>query len=360
MNGPVNRPKRPLTRPLARYQTDRYTHGRAGNPSISSGADSAGVRPDEPSAGENFVNDIPTRLLGRTGLDVTVLGFGAMEIGGPPGGKDVSDADAGRLLHAVLDSGINLIDTAIDYGRSEELIGRHLAGRRHEYFLATKCGCVPGAAQGSEHVHTPQNIRAGVQHSLRTLRTDYLDIVQFHRSLLPDQFRDEGALDALVGLQQEGKVRFIGVSATLPNVNALIETNLFDVFQLPYSCLQTEHEEAMAAASAAGAGLIIRGGVARGAPTDWDSRPYYMVSTPTMREIWDRAGLDELLAGITRHEFMLRFTLSNPHLDSTIVGTANIEHLQQNVRFATNGPLPADVLVEARRRLAAATAGDSQ
>src|ERR1022692_1348044 len=87
---------------------------------------------------------IETRHLGRTGTDVTILGYGAMELRGRPWGPAIEDEEAGRLLNAVLDGGINLIDTSIDYGRSEELIGRYLAHRRGEYFLASKCGCLLG------------------------------------------------------------------------------------------------------------------------------------------------------------------------------------------------------------------------
>src|SRR5215475_14950321 len=126
---------------------------------------------------------LETRQLGRTGSDVTILGYGAMELRGQPRGPAIADEDAGRLLNAVLDAGINLIDTSIDYGRSEELIGRFIAHRRAEYFLASKCGCVPDAPMGAEHIHTAQNIQAGVERSLRRMKTDYLDLVQFHRSL---------------------------------------------------------------------------------------------------------------------------------------------------------------------------------
>ena len=92
--------------------------------------------------------DLERRVLGQTGLEVTTLGFGAMELRGAPNGPDVSDAHAARVLGAVLDGGINLIDTSIDYGRSEEHIGRAIAHRRDEYVLCTKCGCVPGAGMG--------------------------------------------------------------------------------------------------------------------------------------------------------------------------------------------------------------------
>ena len=101
--------------------------------------------------------EIPRRTLGRTGLEVSTLGFGAMELRGQPTGPDVSDDDAATLLNALLDEGVNFIDTSIDYGRSEDVIGDTIAHRRDEYVLASKCGCVPGAPQGSDHVHTAEN-----------------------------------------------------------------------------------------------------------------------------------------------------------------------------------------------------------
>ena len=169
------------------------------------------------------MTDLPKRKLGRTGLEVTILGYGAMELRGEPRGPDITDEDAERLLNGVLDAGINFIDTSIDYGRSEERIGRFIAHRRHEYYLASKCGCVVGGAQG-EHVHTAANIRHGIENSLRLLKTDYLDLVQFHRSLTLPEFEAEGALQEVLKLKSEGKVRFIGVSGTLPNLEQQIES----------------------------------------------------------------------------------------------------------------------------------------
>jgi aryl-alcohol dehydrogenase-like predicted oxidoreductase len=298
--------------------------------------------------------DIPRRTLGRTGLEVTTLGFGAMELRGDQDGPQIDDADAGRLLNAVLDEGINFIDTSIDYGRSEELIGRYIAGRRSEYVLASKCGCVPGAGMGTEHVHTAENIRNGVENSLRLLKTDHLDLVQFHRSISREEFEAEGALAEALALRDEGKVRFVGVSGVLPNLDEQIDMDVFDAFQVPYSALQREHEDVITRASQAGAGIIIRGGVARGTPDDWEGRRYYMLANETMRNFWDEARLDELLDGMSRTAFMLRFTLSHPALDTTIVGTSSIEHLRDNLAVAVKGPLPEDVMSEARRRLAAA------
>ena len=88
--------------------------------------------------------DLPKRTLGRTGMNVTTLGYGAMELRGAPRGRDVSDEQAERILNAVLDAGVNFIDTSIDYGVAEERIGRYISRRRSEYFLASKCGCLAG------------------------------------------------------------------------------------------------------------------------------------------------------------------------------------------------------------------------
>jgi aryl-alcohol dehydrogenase-like predicted oxidoreductase len=290
------------------------------------------------------------RTLGRTDFQVTTLGYGAMELRGAPSGPEVSDAAAEQMLNAVLDAGINLIDTSIDYGRSEELIGRFIAHRRPEYFLASKCGCVPDAPMGAEHLHTAENIRAGVEQSLRRMKTEYLDLVQFHRSLSRSEFEEHGALAAALALKQAGKVRFIGVSGTLPHLVEQLEMGIFDAFQIPYSALQREHEAVIARAAAAGAGIIIRGGVARGAPSDWQRR-YYMLPGATMRERWEQAHLDDLLQGMSRLEFTLRFTLSNPDLDTTIVGTKDAGHLRENIAAALKGPLPEGILREAKQRL---------
>ena len=206
---------------------------------------------------------------------------------------------------------------------------------------------------GAEHIHTADNIRTGVEQSLRRMKTDYLDLVQFHRSLTRREFEEHGALEAALALKREGKVRFIGVSGTLPNLVEQIEMGVFDAFQIPYSALQREHEELISRAAAARAGIIIRGGVARGAPTDW-GRTYYMLPGTSLREHWEKARLDDLLDGLSRLEFTLRFTLSNSDLDTTIVGTRDVGHLRHNIAAALKGPLPESVVEEATRRLAEA------
>jgi len=301
---------------------------------------------------------IEKRPLGRTGESVTILGYGAMELRGEPRGPAISDEDAGRLLNAVLDGGINLIDTSIDYGRSEELIGTHLAGRRDEYFLASKCGCPldppPGTAPPYPHDFSRANIRAGIEQSLRRLRTDHLDLLQVHSTPSRSTLEADEVVETLEQLRDEGKVRFIGMSGTLPNLPDHLAMGVFDVFQIPYSLIQREHEELITEAARAGAGTLIRGGAARGAPSeekDWDRFPIGMAEGEARRR-WDDSGVESLLDGMDRMELVLRFTLSHPDLSSTIVGTANPEHLASNLAVAEKGPLPADLYEEAKRRLA--------
>ncbi|MCH8200224.1 MAG: aldo/keto reductase, partial [Chloroflexi bacterium] len=100
--------------------------------------------------------DLPKRTLGRTGLEVTILGYGARELrGAERGGRQTSEEAAGRILNAVLDAGINFIDTSIDYGPSEELIGRHISHRRDEYYLASKVGDLAGWTETEKQPRAP-------------------------------------------------------------------------------------------------------------------------------------------------------------------------------------------------------------
>lgn len=301
---------------------------------------------------------IPTRTLGRTGEAVTILGFGAMELRGQPRGPAISDEDAGRLLNAVLDLGINLIDTSIDYGRSEELIGKFIEGRRGEYFLASKCGCLVGepaadAPPPYPHDYRPENLRAGIEQSLARLKTDHLDLLQVHISPSKTQMETDRTIETMQAFQQEGKVRFLGMSGTLPHLPEQIEMGVFDVFQIPYSALQREHETLIDDAVAAGAGTLIRGGAARGAPAedkDWSTSPIGLAEGEGQRR-WQQSGIDDVLGEMSRLEFVLRFTLSHPGLSSTIVGTSSVDHLESNVSIAEKGPLPSDLYAEAKRRL---------
>jgi aryl-alcohol dehydrogenase-like predicted oxidoreductase len=179
------------------------------------------------------------------------------------------------------------------------------------------------------------------------MKTDYLDVVQFHASPSRQALEEHGALDALLELREAGKVRFIGMSGTLPHLIDHIAMGVFDVFQIPYSAVEREHEAAIATAAQKGAGIVIRDSAAKGAPTEGKQ-------AGRQWERWRRANLDDLLDGMTPMEFILLFTFTNPDLDTTIVGTVNPAHLQSNLDILQKGPLPPDLYEKAKHRLAAA------
>ena len=213
-----------------------------------------------------MTTQLPTATLGRTGLKVTRLGYGAMEVRGSRiwGGRPVTEDQAKTILNAVLDAGINFIDTANDYGRSEEFIGKYIAHRRSEFYLATKCGCTvvrrDENTDDTPHVWTRENLLRGLNESLKRMKTDYVDIMQLHNPPV-DEAEKNGLVAVLKEMQQEGKVRFISISTTLPHLPTYLKWGVFDTFQIPYSALERDHENWITQSAKAGTGIIIRGGV---------------------------------------------------------------------------------------------------
>lgn len=289
---------------------------------------------------------------------MTVLGYGAMELRGSPRGRLLEEEEVGRILNTVLDAGINVIDTSIDYEMSEERIGRHISHRRDEYLLASKCGCLVGwerpadykggMAGGGPHEFSRSNIIAGVEQSLRRLKTDHLDLLQVHASPDEETLREHGVIETLRDLQRQGKTRLIGMSGTLPSLADHIAMGVFDVFQIPYSPVQREHETLISDAAASGAGVLVRGGAGRGAPS---GEKRAVERSPKFVDRWEVANMEEILDGMSPMEFTLRFTITHPGVSSAIVGTANLDHLNANLIAAAKGPLPSDLYAAAKQRL---------
>ena len=294
---------------------------------------------------------IQKRTLGRTGLEVTQLGYGAMELRGhhKENARPCTEDQARTILNAVVDSGINFIDTSNDYGASELFIGRCIADRRKDYYLATKCGChvkYAGRYDENRHIWTRDNLLRNMADSLLKMSTDHVDLLQLHGPGVECCERAK-LVDVLLEIKSKGGTRFIGCSSISPHLETYISWGVFDVFQIPYSALDRRHENLISKAAKSGAGILIRGGVAQGEG-----------GTRGKEEIWDvfqKADLDELReAGESRTAFLLRFTLSHPDCHTTIVGTKNPEHLQENLKVTAKGPLPSDVYEEAKKRLDAA------
>lgn len=288
------------------------------------------------------------RTFGATGMNVTTLGYGAMEL------RHVDEAQAERLLNGVLDAGINFIDTSPDYGPSEDLIGKCIAHRRDEYFLATKCGCnVPphGGDDVPRHIWTGAQVRHNIEHSLRRLKTDYVDVWQVH-SAEPDELAQSDVLETMLKVKEEGKVRHIAVSMSgraeghgygqlRPYLDG--DWDAFEAIQVWYSALTRASEKAMTEAANRGKGMIIRGVVRR-------IDPY-----ASLEDFATKTGLRDLYPrNENAAQFLLRFALSHPALHTTIIGTKSLEHLAENITAAEAGPLPSDIMATAKARLDAA------
>jgi aryl-alcohol dehydrogenase-like predicted oxidoreductase len=293
---------------------------------------------------------LPTAILGRTNLEVTRLGYGAMEIRGSRiwGGRSVTEEQAQKILNAVLDVGINFIDTANDYGRSEEFIGKFISHRREEYILATKCGCKvtyrDEHTDETPHVWTRENLFRGLHESLERMKTGYIDIMQLHNPPA-EETEKNNLVDVLKEMQRQGKVRWISISTTQPHLRFYKELDVFDTFQIPYSALERQHENWITESAKAGIGIIIRGGVARG-------EVGVGLGSQDRWKLFEKAGLDDLRAnGESRTSFLLRYTLTHPHANTIIVGTLHPSHLQENIDAVLRGSLTEDVYAEAKRRL---------
>lgn len=289
------------------------------------------------------------KTLGRTGLEVTQLGYGSMGQRGPRtwGVRVVSEEAAEVFLNRVLDAGINFIDTSPDYGISEERIGKYISSRRDEFYLATKCGCVYTQHENHleiDHVWKKDVLERNLTTSLERLQTGHIDLLQFHGGDA-ETLQREGLIDALLKFRDQGLIRFIGMSNKIPNLVALIDLGVFDTFQIPYSCLAPEHGDLITRAAESGAGIIIRGGIAHGGP---DAE----IQRPALNDVWTQARLDELLPdGMSRAELILRYTLTHPHCHTTIVGTCDDDHLSANLAAAERGPLPDELYANVAERV---------
>jgi aryl-alcohol dehydrogenase-like predicted oxidoreductase len=276
------------------------------------------------------------RPLGRTGLRVSPLGFGA----GPVGSEALPEAEAAALLHGVLDAGITLLDTAPGYGVSEERIGRHLHARRGEFILSTKCGYgVPGVEDW-----TGPCITQGVEQALRRLRTDVLDVVHFH-SCPVEVLERPGLVDALLRAVEQGKVRVAAYSGDNAALEHALGSGKYGCIQVSVNLFdQRAIDRGVAWAQARGVGVI--------AKRPLGNAPWRFAERPQAGDIalyWERMRRMGLEPGeLDWGELALRFAAHVPGVASCIVGTTRLEHLRHNLRVMERGPLPPELVAHIR------------
>jgi len=285
-----------------------------------------------------------TRRLGKTDMEVSILGFGGAEIGLE--GPGASLATVTRLLNSALDEGLNLIDTGECYGASEELIGRAVSERRRDYFLFTKCGHPDGMPREDWR---PASLLGSIQRSLRRLRTDCLDLIQLH-TCSENELREGTVIDTLQRARERGYCRYIGYSGDSRAAHYAVQCQAFDCLQISISIADQEALDlALPLALEQRLGVIAKRPLANAA---W--RTGRKPSNSYHHTYWDRLLRldypfieDELEISIST---ALRFTLSAPGVHTAIVGTLTPGRWRQNANLLEAGPLPSRQFDAIRQR----------
>jgi aryl-alcohol dehydrogenase-like predicted oxidoreductase len=263
------------------------------------------------------------RILGKTGLEVSVLGFGGAEIGFEA--KD--PASVFELINQAIDQGVNLFDSAAAYLASEQLIGKALGSKRKEVLIATKCGPLDGFTRSD---WSKGGLLKSVEKSLENLKTDYIDILLLH-SCGPLEFLMGEAGTALQIAKEKGMARFIGYSGDgLAAVNA-IKCGMFDVLELSLSIADQEAIDLLLPlAVEADMGVIAKRPIAN-AVWKYTERP----KIEYILEYWERLNkLDyDFLKGDVKEavKVALNFTLAQKGVHSAIVGTSKKERIAENI-----------------------------
>jgi aryl-alcohol dehydrogenase-like predicted oxidoreductase len=267
------------------------------------------------------------RPLGRTGVTVSALGFGA----GPLGRDELPDLEAEALLRAAVEAGITLFDAARSYGRAERRLGAALRPVRPGVVISTKGGYgVDGVSDW-----TGECIARGIDRALSELGTEVVDIFHLHSCPLEVASRDD-ILEALAAARRAGKIRIAGYAGDNEALAWAVESGHFDAVECSWSCLDQANRGAILRAAELGMGVIAKRPLAN-AVWKFAERP----TAPDSAAYWERLHTQRPAVDA---KTALRFSLYAPGVSSAIVGCSTALHLAENLAAAGDGPLPpADV-----------------
>ena len=290
--------------------------------------------------------------LGASGLRVSRIGIGTAALGLEdygipiPGQRRLDSANVRRTIHAAVDAGVRLFDTAPGYGLSESLLGDALQSHL-DCVIATKVAVPENLATISAPALS-RVVGGSLDKSLRALRREVLDIVQIHNAT-EDSLREGGILDCLEHWRDQGKLRWVGVSVYGTEMAmAAIRTGKVQVLQVAVSLLdQRMCREVLPAARQAGVGVLVRSALLKGALTN---RAQWLPEN--LRQVADASARAVRELGTTWDDLptmAMRFCLSLPGAQSVLVGARGPEEVAMCVAAEAAGPLPAEVLQIARR-----------
>lgn len=285
------------------------------------------------------------RTYGKTGMQVSVLGFGGAEIGY----GHASLTDVKNLLHKALEQGLTMIDTAACYAISEERIGEAISDRRKDYYLFTKCGHASGLDLPD---WSPQLITQSIERSLQRLRTDYVDVVHLH-SCSKEILQQGEVIEALQKAKQEGKTRFIGYSGDGQVAKYAVEMGVFDSLETSINIADQEAIElTLPTAVKQGMGIIAKRPIANAAwlfskdTVNEYSRPYYDRLQTLQYDFLKSSAQDAVATA-------LRFTLKVPGVCTAIVGTKNPQRYEENASMILGEPMSDEQFHTIRSRFQA-------
>lgn len=297
------------------------------------------------------MNAMKYRTLGRTGLRVSEIGFGALEIGRSWGmaaggtANPPTEQEAISVIHKAIDLGITFFDTAPAYQMSEERLGKALVGKRDKIVLATKCG--EWFDVSSVYDYSTKGTEKFVEKSLINLRTNVLDLVQIHSGTL-DVVRNNEAYEGLRKARDAGKIRYIGISVD-DNETAIaaIKHGGFDTVQPSYHMLRRGIEpEVLPLAMKNNIGIIIKDPVYRGRLTS----KYVYLEESAEKSVITQLDTTARSYGMTLTQLALRFILTHDAVSTIIAGTKRAEHLEENVQ-ASDGKKMEETLHRRIREL---------
>lgn len=294
------------------------------------------------------------RPLGKTGISVSEIAFGGVEIGIPYGigiknsADMLSEQEAIQLLHAAIDSGINFFDTARMYGNSEKIMGKAFRNRRDEVVISTKCrhlrdseGNLPTGSKLKEIIETSLN------ESLEALQTEYVEVFMLHQADI-GILENEEISTIFSKLKKEGLFRVAGVSTYTPEeTKKAIEVGVWDVIQLPFNLLDQRQEALFTAAAEQGVGIVIRSVLLKGLLSDRGKGLH-----PALKEVENHiAYYNELLEGSTNNLSTLatRFALSFLEVSAILVGIDRKEYLDKSLEAANGIYLDPEKLARAKQ-----------
>lgn len=284
------------------------------------------------------------RPLGRTGILVSEISFGCVELGIPYGigVKQATDmlpeADAIALLRTALDRGINFFDTAPAYGTSEALLGKAFADRRDQAVICTKA---PHQAADPELLAQPDELRrvlaTALTESLRQLRTDYVDVYMLHRAT-DEALRSPVLVGILREFRDQGMIRAIGAS-TYPGgtTGTAITSGVWDVLQIAIHVMDRREEPYLRQAAEAGVGIVTRSVLFKGILTD-RGRQLHPALAPVAAH--RQRLLDALPEGVGLARAATQYILGMPGVSSVLLGIDRLAYLEQALATVAAPALP--------------------